>query len=79
MANLGTWVVDTQGEYEKISEITGIEFEAGKTYTMQVVYNAYIREGEEGEGFDVGSKPFQYTAGSEDLYIKGKCRINIAE
>ena len=82
MANLGTFTI-TNSDYEKLSELTEITFIQGTTYTIQIFNPAFIREGTIGNGFYIfDNKPFQYTAGSDDLYIKVKgesCEVNIAE
>ena len=82
MANLGTFTI-INSDYEKLAELTELTFEEGKTYTIQIYNPAFIREGTIGNGFYIfDNKPFQYTAGSNDLYIKVKgerCEINIAE
>lgn len=80
MANLATIEVNTNGEYLDLAELADITFSSGNTYLIQIQNMAYIREGETGEGFLINSdKPFQYTAGSDDLYIKANyCVVNIA-
>ena len=84
MSNLGTWNLNNT-DYRKISELTGITFEEGKTYTLQITSGqAYIREGLNGAGFLIdNTKPFQYTAGTDDLFIKVtvlySCVLNIGD
>lgn len=84
MANLYSGVINTDGEYEKLSELTSVTFTTGKTYTLQIQNMAYVREGTAGNGFLISSvDPFKYTpADGVDLYIKTdtfSCVINIAE
>ena len=83
MANLYTGVIKTNGEYKKVSELTGITFTTGTDYTIQIQNSAYIREGTIGDGFFINnSNPFAYKSNGEDLYIKvdyGYCVINIAD
>lgn len=84
MANLYTGALEFDG-YKTVTELTGVSFTEGNTYTIQISNSAYIREGELGAGFLVSdNKPFQYIASSEDLYIRrlapqGVIVINIAE
>ena len=84
MANLGTWTIDTQGAYEKLEELTEETFTEGTAYTIQGIGADYfLREGTEGAGFKIADKEkVQWTAGSDDLYIKtmvyDKITVNIA-
>ena len=84
MANLYTGNLDFEG-YKTVTELTGITFESGTTYTIQINGAAVLREGELGKGFIINTYlPFQYTAGVDNLYIAKQgdnhtLRINIAE
>lgn len=84
MANLFTGSLDFEG-YKTLSSLTGITFVQGTTYTIQIQNGAYVREGVTGEGFLVpDASPFQYTARTDDLYIKKLCEnsfivVNIAD
>ena len=82
MANLYTGTLDTNNTYKTLTELTGLTFTSGTTYTIQIQNMAYIREGSTGVGFLINSiLPFEYTAGSDDLYIKNTYTpvvINIA-
>lgn len=85
MANLYTGTLNFKG-YKTVTELTGVTFEADTTYTIQIQGGAYIREGQNGEGFLIPDEsPFQYTASVDDLYIKmlkeeiGNIVINIAD
>ena len=84
MANLYTDSLEFDG-YKTITELTGVTFTPGTVYTIQIQNAAYIREGQDGDGFLItDNKPFQYTASNDDLYIKrlapyGTIVINIAE
>lgn len=75
MANLGQWTINTNGEYKKLSDLTGINFEDGKTYLFQIQNSALIYSSatvpEEG-GFLINNTNINsYTKQSgEDLYIK---------
>lgn len=82
MANLGTFTIDTQGTYQTLASITELTFTEGNTYTIQVLNAAYVREGEDGKGFEIdNSAPFVWVAGQDDLYIKNlfvPVEVNIA-
>lgn len=81
MANLYSGVIDTKGSYNTVTELTEVTFTENTTYTIQVLNPAWVREGTEGTGFYLtNNKPFQYTAGSDDLYIRtdNTVTINIA-
>ena len=82
MANLYSGAIATGGEYKTLAELTELTFTEGTTYTIQIFNPAWVREGTTGSGFYIfDNKPFQYTAGSDDLYIRNKygaCDINIA-
>lgn len=42
MANLGTYKINTNNNYQKVSDLTGLTLEDNKTYTLQVQGRAYI-------------------------------------
>lgn len=62
----------TDDEWQVLSTATEVTFTEGSTYTIQIIRQAYIREGNTADGgFLINdNRPFQYTAGSDDLYIK---------
>lgn len=88
MANLFSGVIDTSSAWQTLAELTGITFTEGKTYTIQILNAAYVREGapdadnnNTGGFYIFDNKPFQYAAGADALYIKTpyqKVSINIA-
>lgn len=81
MANLATIEVNTAGQYSDLATLASVTFTADNVYCLQIQTNkAYLREGDDGEGFLVTSpKPIQYTAGTDTLYIKTDYAIvNIA-
>ena len=82
MANLWTGTVNSNGEYQDLSLLSGVTFSEDVTYTIQIQNMAYIREGNIGAGILItDSVPFQYTARNEILYIKPlgeTCVVNIA-
>lgn len=82
MANLYTGKVDTEGQYQTLASLTGLTFEDGAKYVIQIQNSAWIREGITGDGFYVNNlNPITYTAGENTLYIKTSsyCLVNIAE
>lgn len=83
MANLFTGSVNTQGEYQDISTLSGVTFVNDTTYTLQIQNTAWIREGETGKGFLVTDiTPFYYTARGNTLYIRTEnfpAILNIAD
>jgi len=94
MANLGTFKINTNGEYQNLATVLDMEFEVGKSYLMQgrtnpnidpasKEYGFWVRVGELGEGFKIeNSNPFQMTFTDTDdtLYIKsyGNVTFNIS-
>lgn len=84
MANLGFFKIpDTNGEYLSLSEVTGITFEIGKNYQLQVQNECYLCEGAKKGGFIINKPIFIiYKPTSETLYVRvdsGDAYINIAE
>lgn len=87
MAHLGEFIINTGGQYKKVSDLTGITFEDGKQYTFQIQNGAIIissaTKPTEG-GFYINTPVLNlYTKQpGEDLYIKTlffKAILNIAE
>lgn len=83
MTNLYTGVINTNGEYKTLSNETGLTFENGTKYVIQIQNQAHLREGTTGEGFLINlPMPITYTKGEDDLYIKTyntrECLVNIA-
>ena len=86
MSNLWSGVIDTQNEYIKFSEISGVTFEEGKTYIIQINGSCTLIESSvlpTDGGFLVNTLiPVAYTKGAGDLYVKGEsyfCTLNLAE
>lgn len=85
MANLGFFAINTEGEYVKLSEETGLTLTSGTTYTMQVQGACYLCESATKPtkgGFYINkTEPFSYTAGNADLWVSTifSSHINIAE
>lgn len=87
MGHLGEFVINTQGKYQKVSDLTGITFEDGKQYTFQIQNRATVissaTEPTKG-GFYINNTDlnlYTKTAG-EDLWIKSVSHVvvlNIAE
>lgn len=85
MANLGIFQINTNGKYEKLSDLTGITFNMGSQYLMQnkggcciLIESAILpKEG----GFTVSNNPFIYECDGTDVYIKtnGNVYLNISE
>lgn len=74
MANLGIYKIEANDDYKSIETETGKTFTVGTTYTMQLLKPAVICEASSKPtdgGFLIDTtQPFQYTAGSDTLYIK---------
>ena len=70
MANLYSGTHTFSG-YKTLAELTGLTFEADKTYTIQIQNTCYLREGKIGEGFLFDNEnPFEWKYdGENDLYI----------
>ena len=84
MANLWTGMIDTNDEYVKLETASEQTFVDKTVYTIQIQNTAWIREGEDGEGFIITSnKPFTMTYDeNEDIYIKTgfqSCIVNISD
>lgn len=86
MSNLWSGVIDTDNEYVTLASISGVTFEADKTYTLQIKGSCTLCESTAqptSGGFHIDRlMPIQYTAGTGDLYVKNDsyyCEINIAE
>lgn len=75
-----TETINTNGEYESVTTLTGFSFTEGKTYNMQIQNVAYLKVGD--AEFCFINEKFDYTAGSEDLKIKtdmAQCVLTILE
>lgn len=86
MSNLWSGAIDTHNEYIKFSEISGVTFENGKTYVIQINGSCTLIESlttPTDGGFLVNTLlPVKYTKGDGDLYVKGEsylCTLNVAE
>lgn len=87
MGNLWSGGINTNGEYKKVSDITGINFEDGKQYTFQIQNSATIISSvtqPTAGGFLINNSEVNlYTKpAGEDLYIKTtytSATLNIAE
>lgn len=80
MATSFTGSINTYNNYQKASELTGVTFTSGKTYTMQVQNAAYFKVDD--AEFLFSNREFQYKAGSSELYIKTTtmpCVLSILE
>lgn len=85
MANLGIYAINTNGEYQLLSELTGLTFHAGINYLMQnkggncIVIESATKPTE--GGITVGNKPFLFECEGIDIYIKTNSSIylNISE
>lgn len=85
MSNLWSGAIDTHNEYIKFSEISGVTFENGKTYVIQINGSCTLIESlttPTDGGFLVNTLlPVKYTKGDGDLYVKGEsylCTLNVA-
>lgn len=80
MANSWTGSIHTEGEYQTVASLASFTFTEGKTYTMQVQNECYLKISD--AEFWIGNEKFNYTAGSDDLYIKTMyipCTLTILE
>ena len=64
-----TGTINTGTDFESVSTLTGVTFTSGTTYTMQIQGLAWLKIGD-AVFLIKGETPFEYKAGSEDLYIK---------
>lgn len=83
MANLGFFKIpNTNGKYKSLTEISGITFEVGKKYLLQIQNPCILCEGTSG-GFLINSlMPITYYPTKESLNVKVdgiEAYINIAE
>lgn len=71
MANIWSGPISNQ-DYEQLETIAGVTFEQDKKYLIQTDNDAIFRVGTQGRGVKVyaGDRPFEYTQGTEDLYVK---------
>ncbi len=82
MANLYTGKIKCNNKYKEVGVETGVTFEAGKKYQLQLLNVGYIREGEVGEGFLINSsEPFIYECKGYNLWVcsSSSIGINIAD
>ena len=63
-----TGTVNTNGEFSLIETETGVDFTAGTKYIIQVQNQAYVKIAD--AVFNVSNEKFDYTAGTEDIYIR---------
>lgn len=86
MANLYTGTHTFTG-YKTLAELTELTFTADTKYMIQITAinsNYYVREGEEGEGFEkYDAEPFEWKYdGENDLYLScafsKSLKINVA-
>ena len=85
MAHLGKVTIATWNKFKKLSEISNIVLEDGKTYILQICNPAYVIsssvEPTDGGFYINNPQIFTYTkVGGEDLWLKSNYAIlNIAE
>lgn len=76
-----TGLINTKNEYAEVETLTGVTFTVGNTYTLQTNALTHVKVLDaEIEVFD--QKPYQFCAGSNDLYIKTDfcgCKLTILE
>lgn len=76
-----TGKIETNGEYETVSSLSGVTFTSGKSYSIQIQNLAYLKIAD-AEFAIYTDEPFTYTASSDDLYIKtdyASCVLTILE
>lgn len=59
----------TDTTYDTIANLANITLTSGKTYSMQIQNLAYIKIAN--AEFVFNNEKFQFTQGSDDIYIKG--------
>ena len=85
MANLGTWTINTGGEYQEAESLLDVTFDTDSIYTIQPIDSkVFIRIGSTGKGFKITNNAlFQFNVKQDDvvyLYTPfGDCEINIDE
>ena len=87
MAHLGEFIINTEGQYAKVADLTGINFEDGKQYTFQIQNSATVISATQKPtkgGFYINTPTLNlYTKqAGEDLWIKtqfGSVVLNISE
>ena len=67
--NSYTGIIETNGNWEKVSTKAGFTFATGKSYTMQLQNQAYLKVSN-AEFYIPTYTPFTYKASADDLYIK---------
>lgn len=76
-----TGLINTKGDYETVASLTGLTFTSGNVYTLQTNALTYVKVSDaEFEVYD--KKPYQFTAGSNDIYIKTDfcgCKLTVLE
>lgn len=63
-----TGKINTKETFKKVADLTDITFTSGKTYTMQIQNQAWLKVDD--AEFFFNNEKFEYKAGSSDLYIK---------
>lgn len=75
-----TGTINTDGEFETVASLTSLTLTSGKKFNMQIQNVAYLKEGD--AVFCFNNEKFDYTVGSNDLYIKtvaGSCVLTMLE
>lgn len=75
-----TGTINTNGEFESVATLTDLTLTTGKKFNMQIQNVAYLKEGD--AVFCFNNEKFDYTVGSNDLYIKTpltSCELTMLE
>lgn len=83
MSNLWTGTLNANSQYTNLATLSEQTFTKGDKIQIQIQNPAYIREGEDGDGFLVmSSKPFIFEYDTDAIFVKSlnqACVINISD
>lgn len=63
-------IIDTNGQFENLETLLGVDFEIGNVYTFQAEHLCYLKIGNYDECTIKQVHPFAYKADGEGLKIK---------
>lgn len=83
MSNLWTGTLEANSEYTDLATLSEQTFTKGDKIQIQIQNPAYIREGNNGDGFLVmNNKPFVFEYDTDEIYVKSlnqPCVINLSD